>query len=185
LLPEQEGEREHIRRLQEDFKAEQRQLRELIGSTADLIADHRSAADFKAEAKSLITVLARRWGAEITLETRFPERRLPGPLVFELLQVLREAISNAVRHGHAKSVNIRASRKGDELELVIADDGSGMPVHGVFDMAQLKDMALGPMSLRGRVAGLGGNLVIDSSPRGATLTITAPLAARTFAVEAG
>jgi signal transduction histidine kinase len=179
-----DGERDQIRRLQDDLKAEQRQLRALIGSTADIAPDHRRPADFDAEVKSLISDLSRRWNADIRFESDLADRPLPAPLVFELLQVVREAISNAVRHGRARTVAIRVADKGGELELVISDDGVGMPAHGVFGMAQLKDLMVGPRTLRSRVAGLGGDLVVESGPDGVTLRIAAPLGAP-LAMEPG
>jgi signal transduction histidine kinase len=178
LPADEEAAREQIRRLQEDLKAEQRQLRELIGSSSDLIGDRPHAADFRAEVQNLAAALARRWNANISVAAEQAERPLPGSLAFELLQIVREAISNAVRHGRANEVNIQAAQDDRGLELTIADNGVGMPVHGVFGMAQLKDMAAGPRSLRGRIAGLGGDMVVESGPGGTTLRISTPLAAR-------
>jgi signal transduction histidine kinase len=176
LPPDQSGTLEQIRRLQDDLKGEQRQLRELIGSTSDLTGHRLRASDFRTEVEGLAVALARRWNAKISVAAEEADRPLSGSLVFELLQIVSEAISNAVRHGRASIVDIRAAQAEESLRLTIADNGVGMPVHGVFGMAQLKDMAAGPRSLRGRVAGLGGDLVVESGPTGTTLKITAPTA---------
>jgi signal transduction histidine kinase len=178
-----DGERDQIRRLQDDLKAEHRQLRQLIGSAAELPPDHRRPSDFLTEVQNLSAVLGRRWNATITVEAEPGADGLPAPLAFELLQIVREAISNAVRHGRASAVAIRATRSSERFELSIADDGIGMPVHGVFNMAQLKDLAVGPRSLRSRVASLGGDLIVESRPTGVTLRISAPLGARVPVLE--
>jgi signal transduction histidine kinase len=177
LGPRQAGAREQIQRLQEDLRSEQRQLRELIDSTSSLDRLRNRPADFRQEVQNLTAVLARRWSAAISVEVeQLADRQLPGALAFELLQIVREAISNAVRHGKASAVSIHADSDRASLKLTITDNGAGMPVHGVFDMDELKAMAVGPRMLQGRVAGLGGKLVVESRPSGTTLKITAPLA---------
>ena len=176
LGPGQKGLGERIQRLQEDLKSEQRQLRELIDSTSSFARPRNRPADFRQEVQNLTAVLARRWSAAISVEVEQPaDRQLPGALAFELLQIVREAISNAVRHGKASAVSIHADSDQGSFRLTITDNGIGMPVHGVFDMDELKAMAVGPRMLQGRVAGLGGRLVVESGPDGVTLEITAPL----------
>jgi signal transduction histidine kinase len=177
LEPEQKVARDRVQRLLEDLKSEQRQLRVLIESTsAPARAGHRPA-DFRQEVKTLAAVLARRWSTDISVNVEPPaDRELPGNLAFELLQIVREAISNAVRHGKARAVSIDADGDRNSMRLTITDNGVGMPVHGVFDMQELKTMRVGPRMLQDRVAGLGGELVLESGSNGVTLRITAPLA---------
>ena len=43
--------------------------------------------------------------------------------------VIRECVSNAVRHGQAVQVKISAQTTNDELELVVEDDGVGIEEH--------------------------------------------------------
>jgi signal transduction histidine kinase len=177
LGPRHKDARERIQRLQEDLRSEQRQLRELIDSTSSLARGHNRPTDFRQEVQNLTAVLARRWSAAISVEVARPaDRQLPGALTFELLQIVREAISNAVRHGNASAVSIHADSDRASFKLTITDNGTGMPVHGLFDMNELKAMAVGPRMLQGRVAGLGGDLVVESRPSGTTLRISAPLA---------
>ena len=101
-------------------------------------------------------------------------RRLPARLAFELLQIIREAVSNAVRHGRAGTINIHGGQAGETLALTIKDDGKGMPLMGDFDMDELNRLGLGPRSLRARIAQLGGTLLVSSTPAGSTLRITLP-----------
>jgi signal transduction histidine kinase len=177
LGPRQKGAREQIQRLQEDLRSEQRQLRELIDSTSSFARSRHGPADFGQEVHNLTAVLARRWSAAISVKVEQPaDRQLPANLAFELLQIVREAISNAVRHGKASAVSIHADSDKASFKLTITDNGIGMPIHGTFDMDDLKALAAGPKMLQGRVAGLGGKLVVESRPGGTTLKITAPLA---------
>ncbi len=46
-----------------------------------------------------------------------------------LLRIAQEAVSNAIRHGKARHINICLNSADDELELTITDDGGGLPVN--------------------------------------------------------
>lgn len=57
-----------------------------------------------------------------------------------LYQVIVEAISNAVEHGHCNLVEVYLSRKSDAIMVEITDDGAGLPPnlkrhspYGIFD----------------------------------------------------
>jgi signal transduction histidine kinase len=177
LEPGQKGARERVQRLLEDLKSEQRQLRVLIDSTSASARLGNRPADFQVEVQNLAAVLARRWSTDISVNIEQPTgRELPGNLAFDLLQIVREAISNAVRHGKASAVSIAVDSDKNSMDLTISDNGVGMSVHGVFDMQELKAMRAGPRMLQDRVAGLGGELVLESGSNGTTLRIRAPLA---------
>ena len=40
-------------------------------------------------------------------------------------RICQEALSNAARHGRARNIDVALRRDGGQVELVIADDGSG------------------------------------------------------------
>ena len=80
--------------------------------------------------------------------------------------VVREAVSNAVRHAHATTVTVTV-RVEDDLSIEVSDDGCGMPA----DVT-----ASGLNNLRTRAADVGGAMAIDAVPGGGTsLRWTAPL----------
>ena len=81
--------------------------------------------------------------------------------------VVREALSNAVRHANAHKVHVTI-RVLDDFSIEVADDGQGMPA----DVT-----ASGLNNLRHRADELGGEMVItETSGGGTTLRWTAPLA---------
>jgi len=45
----------------------------------------------------------------------------------QLYRIAQEAVTNAVRHGKARHINIRLDSTDDEVVLAIADDGIGLP----------------------------------------------------------
>jgi two-component system nitrate/nitrite sensor histidine kinase NarQ len=90
----------------------------------------------------------------------------------ELVQVLREAIANAVRHGRATSLTITGRIEGGKLVLAVTDDGVGFDVSG-----GAKEGHHGLRNMANRARMLDGHLKIDSAPgQGTTITIVAPLA---------
>ena len=97
--------------------------------------------------------------------------RLPTGHRVQLLQMAREALSNAVRHAHAGRIVLALRTDGPVLELSVEDDGVG------FDAGVTPPSGhLGLANLRDRAAGLGDELVIDSQPgRGTRLRIRVPI----------
>lgn len=73
--------------------------------------------------------------------------------------VVREAVSNAVRHAHARTLTVNV-RVEDELSLEVIDDGCGMP-------ADVTPSGLS--NLRARARDVGGELNVDTPPGGGTI----------------
>lgn len=87
----------------------------------------------------------------------------------ELLQVIRETASNALRHGGATTLDISFAPLADgRLRLTVRDDGRG------FDPATVS-RGHGLDNIAARAGGLGATLDLDSAPgRGAAVTLTLP-----------
>jgi two-component system, NarL family, sensor histidine kinase DesK len=85
---------------------------------------------------------------------------------------LREAVTNVVRHSGAARCTIALCRDGDEIRLVVSDDGRGGGEDGS-----------GISGMRERIAALGGSVSRNGS-RGTTLTVTLPLASGPQSVSA-
>jgi signal transduction histidine kinase len=85
-----------------------------------------------------------------------------------LVRITREAVSNALRHGQARSISIRLSREGTTRRLSVADDGCG------FDASRLSESTgYGMTSMRERAEALSGCFRVDAAPgRGAIVEVT-------------
>jgi signal transduction histidine kinase len=99
------------------------------------------------------------------------DSRLSPQAAHELLQIAREALSNAVRHSGAERAEVSLAAKPDELVLTIADDGRG------FDPASRRAAGhFGLANLHDRAASVGGELDVDSSPgKGTRIIVRLPL----------
>src|SRR5690606_22961979 len=95
-------------------------------------------------------------------------RLLSSAQSIEFLQIAREALSNALRHGAASKILIHLSSTPAALQLAIHDNGTG------FDPAA-PPTGHGLANMRARAAQLGATLHLESSPTtGTRLTLTLP-----------
>jgi signal transduction histidine kinase len=75
------------------------------------------------------------------LRIRTGDVDLPQELVPELVAVVRELVTNVVRHAAASRVTVTVT-VGDEVRVVVADDGRGLPAVTVRSgLANLADRA--------------------------------------------
>jgi signal transduction histidine kinase len=84
----------------------------------------------------------------------------------QLLQMTREALSNAARHGRASSATIRLEANDGNVILTVADDGVGFDPEAVPASGHL-----GLANLRDRATRMGGSAVVDSRPGAGTRII--------------
>jgi signal transduction histidine kinase len=78
-----------------------------------------------------------------------------------LLRIVREAVTNAGRHGHAGHIAVELTN-GEGLRLRVADDGGG------FDPGVESD-GFGLVSMQERAKALGGRFLLASQPGGGTV----------------
>lgn len=82
------------------------------------------------------------------------------------LQITREAVSNALRHGDATQVTVTLRPAGDNVMFEVADNGRG------FDPTTLAHGGLGLGNFVERARELGAELSVDSAPgRGARVKL--------------
>lgn len=95
-----------------------------------------------------------------------------------LIQLIREAVSNAIRHSDATHVTVSVARAGDEsVVITVADDGRGFAAVGTR-----VSNGSGVANMDERARKLGGTLVITSSPGlGTEIRVEIPFASRKLA----
>jgi signal transduction histidine kinase len=86
-------------------------------------------------------------------------------LIDDVLQIVREAVSNALRHSSATSITVSLTTDDRSLLFVIADNGHG------FNVARTT-WGLGLTNMRTRARRAGGEVVIDSNHARGTLVET-------------
>ncbi len=131
----------------------QRQVRELITS-ARLTMDGRSLRQALADS---VAEFSRRCIIVFELDNRLADDALSPETELQILQIIREALANAVRHSHARHVRIELRQTQDgEASVSVEDDGIGLSPacseHNHFGLAIIRE----------RAASIGAQLSIEA-----------------------
>ena len=96
----------------------------------------------------------------LDLPQTLPARTLPPEQRHNIFLVVKEALTNVLKHADAKEVHVQVNVASDTLEISIQDDGRGVDAN--------KSPATGPHeglgNMRRRAAELGGKLTVESTP---------------------
>ena len=107
----------------------------------------------------------------LDLPNDLPGIPLPPEVRHNIFLVVKEALTNVLRHSGAKQVSVQARVTGNTMEFVISDDGRGfdpgVPLHETHN---------GLENMRRRAESLGGKLTQESaSGKGTTIRLTVEL----------
>jgi signal transduction histidine kinase len=109
---------------------------------------------------------------ELASEAGNAPRRLTPELETAVYRLVQESLTNAVKHGAAGRAVVEVDDSGQQLRVIVRDDGTG------FD-PQTPTGGFGLVGMRERAELLGGDLQIESSPgAGTTVTATLPVTRR-------
>ncbi|GAB4482241.1 MAG: hypothetical protein OHK0044_31200 [Burkholderiaceae bacterium] len=96
------------------------------------------------------------------------EADVPEALKLDIFRIVEEAVSNVAQHANAKTVRVALVRRGDELQVTVADDGCG------FDAARASGgsaglLGVGLQRIKDRIDGTHGRLLLESTPLAGTV----------------
>jgi signal transduction histidine kinase len=148
------------------------QLDGAISSLRRFIFDLRppvwARPDLEAEVRRLAADLARPHDMAVGVSVQCEPGVPGGEVAGHLVAVIREALSNALRHAEASRIDIMLWSEPTRVVATITDDGSG------FDTTE-EPGGLGLGNMARRVAEAGGAHTIDSAPgRGTTVRVEVP-----------
>ena len=86
-------------------------------------------------------------------------------VAIHLYRIAQEAVSNAIKHGQARRIEIRLSATGRSVTLAVHDNGVGIPRKA----PRRKGMGLRIMRYRAEV--IGGALVVEPQVGGGTVLV--------------
>ncbi len=133
-------------------------------------------ADWRAE------VVMRLGQAGIEVEWRHPMDVLDEPLsartYVQTTRIIREAVSNIIKHSHASHVVITAEVGEHDFQVAIQDNGRGIPL----ELDGRLDRGHGMASMKHRAKQLNGQCLVESGPGfGTVIRMTLPLEIETVA----
>jgi signal transduction histidine kinase len=162
------------------WRTAEREMTQLVGMVRDLSASLRPPGlDFFGLEATIEQLLAQRFqdGPTWVFEYAGLPDRLEPIIEISVFRIVQESVTNIVRHAcaHHVVVEINGGAHGDELELIVRDDGAG------FDAARWREhtataQRAGLAGMSERVQLLGGSFDVASSPgRGTRITAVIPL----------
>jgi signal transduction histidine kinase len=108
----------------------------------------------------------------IHIEQRLDEEAvalIPPHHIAEIMNILREAVSNGLRHGGARTISLLAGRSEHEVAVAVQDDGSGFVGTG-------NGTGHGLANMQARATALGGSLRVESTPgKGTRVLLSLPI----------
>ena len=146
-----------------------KQLREIVVELHPIALTY--GCGFDDSVRTLASRAAARGGFETTVHVDPAAAGVADELV---VSVLRELLTNAAKHAQASRVDVTVVRTADGLlEVVVADDGIGIP--NVLIADALRAGHIGLASTTSRVEALDGRLEIESAPHeGTTVRCSIP-----------
>jgi two-component system sensor histidine kinase DesK len=149
------------------------EIEEVLVMSRQSLADVRSVASgyrdmsFEDEVGSARSVLG---AADVRVETRLSTGPLPRELDTVFATVVREAVTNVLRHSRATYCDIDAERRGGQVWLSMVNDGVES---GYRDTSPHSGSGLG--NLQARVSAIGGSLTARQDTDGTfRLSVQAP-----------
>lgn len=148
-------------------------LDDAIASLRKFIFDLRppvwTRRSLKGELSDLIGQLAEPYGASVGLTVTGDVNDLPGEVVSDVVQVVREATNNALRHSGLGRASVSVHRGPDRLVITVADRGRG------FDPETVR-RGMGLDNLRARARDANGDAEITSRAGfGTTVRVVLPV----------
>ncbi|WP_158515278.1 sensor histidine kinase [Paraburkholderia phytofirmans] len=144
----------------------QRDVRQLI-TGARLTLEGRSWRQALADS---VDEFSRRCNVVFELDNRMPEIQLAPDVGLHALQIVREALSNVVRHAHARHARIEVmDGPADTLCVTVTDDGVGLRP------ASVDENHYGLEIMRERARAIGARVAIENvQPNGTRVRLLVP-----------
>jgi two-component system sensor histidine kinase DegS len=119
--------------------------------------------------------MSERHGITFDLDLQREEDNFASVLRSNVFRIAQEAVSNALRHGGAKNIQIKYSFGNRDLSLSIEDDGSGFDVERGRSSATERG-SFGLSNMSERIHFVNGTLNIDSKVgRGTKIILRVPI----------
>jgi signal transduction histidine kinase len=159
------------RRLEETRAALNGTIRDVRAYITGLAPENLKRASFGHALQSLLGEL--RAGRKVEFDIKVDEEAttlLSPDQTVEALQIAREAVSNALRHGDASVVTVRVHKGDGEVGLLVQDNGHG------FDATTGREGGHGLGNMHARAESIGARLRLTSQAQeGTRVVLTLPV----------
>ncbi|MDX2019687.1 MAG: histidine kinase, partial [Deltaproteobacteria bacterium] len=148
-------------------------LAEARGSIWALREEHPNQAPLPARLAIILGEMVRGSPVSLKVKSQGTIPDLPSTMRDELVKIMREAATNAIRHGHAQKLLVQVEGTATTLRVSLQDNGCG------FDTQQSRPRTHGLQGMLERTRALAGHIDWQSSTQGpetgTTVTVTLPI----------
>lgn len=148
------------------------QIRQYIGELKRVTDTNLS---FRERIEELLDEMGTKERLKVKLDYSFEKDDLSITVLYHLSLVMKEAISNVMKHSEAKELRIKIRGDDSELHVKISDDGIGFSpenVPSVFEAGEKQ----GILNMKNRIKTLNGEFEIQSAKKkGTTIRMRIPL----------
>ena len=102
-------------------------------------------------------------------------QRMPPEVEYALFRVVQECLTNIRRHTNSETAEIKLERIDGEVSLSVRDHGKDNKLQITRNGDGAEFVGVGIPGMRHRLRQLGGDLLVDSSLDGTTVTATVPV----------
>jgi signal transduction histidine kinase len=96
----------------------------------------------------------------LDVAAELPAQTLPPDVRHNIFLIVKEALTNALRHSGAAEVNLQIKAESQRLEIVITDNGKGFDVQAATAAGKRNGLE----NMRRRADAVGGQLALTSAP---------------------
>ncbi|MFH8382871.1 sensor histidine kinase [Kitasatospora sp. NPDC018058] len=141
------------------------QLRRVLGVLKDPEAGRELAPQPRLAELAEVAERVRRAGLEVEFELADGLDAVPADVEAAAYRIVQEALTNTVKHSGADRAAIRVRRAGDVLEVLVSDNGRGVPLAVDRTVAGWSG-GRGLVGIRERAAACGGRAEAGPGPEG-------------------
>lgn len=112
----------------------------------------------------------------VSYETLGEPIELPPIMSLSILRIVQEACKNILQHANAKHVFVQVKYEGNEIEVLIEDDGIGFIINDIQNLKRKDGSGIGIPMMQERICLFSGRLDIDSEPgKGTRIVVKIPI----------
>ncbi|HGE3867390.1 TPA: nitrate/nitrite two-component system sensor histidine kinase NarX [Escherichia coli] len=165
-----ESSRELLSQIRNELNASWVQLRELLTTFRLQLTEPglRPALEASCEEYSA------KFGFPVKLDYQLPPRLVPSHQAIHLLQIAREALSNALKHSQASEVVVTVAQNDNQVKLTVQDNGCGVPENAI------RSNHYGMIIMRDRAQSLRGDCRVRRRESGGTEVVVTFIPEKTF-----
>jgi two-component system nitrate/nitrite sensor histidine kinase NarX len=119
------------------------------------------------------------FGFNVRLDYQLPPRYVPSHQAIHVLQIVREALSNALKHAQATEVKVTVYQQEHQVKLIVEDNGCGVPDHAE------RSNHYGLIIMRDRAQSLRGDCQVRRRDNGGTEVVVTFIPEKSLSLQQG